>query len=963
MQAHLLRPKLLESIDAFEQDVIVIDAPNGFGKSVLVSQYMACHPDAVLLRLQDRHAFGSSLVTDLAKVLSSRLDHQIDDLLDLAPSKGLINLFNAVPDQILVLDGGHHLSTESLLAVRALIGSMALKRLVLTTHDYDSLNFGRFEDRVARLSSRDLLFSLDDIRLLAEQFAISVDATTILQDTAGRGQFVALTLAAIRNKRPTRRVYVDLVEDLYAQDSDFFDQLTQFSLIPEWDVQTPTLFGIEFGFDYLAKAMALDVPLLPLDNGRYQLHQIFRETLFERLNSSQRVKLYGISAKILETQEQFIDALRYYSLAEQYDVALVLLRQQMINAEQSGNSLLMDSVIASVDFDRLVLAGYASGDGSLQSVAGFVDVFRAFVSFQSYRPDVGADQLQVARSRAIPEANPFFFDLLDIVYQTHFLESNSSLFAQLQSRFIEFIESGRFSVIYNFFAAQFELDLFYSMLESIENPSDNVQYAQQELQIDRLIYKGQFSLASTILLDSIKQIELEGEQHKDFYYPTYQQLLTMLAYFRGDFVVFFELYQKRLAHVTSYQPSAHPDTLMFMVAYHQLIGDWQHSFYLMQDVLRLVEDLRLDASPYKLAMYEIEARLGKHTDEELGILVNRVKLRDTYTRVLRYFLLGQIAFRSVDYTASIAFFTPLVQSDFSGYRLRALQYLKYAHQHLKIHFVFQAVFDQLSSQIHSSMLALDVADFTAQSTQQNLPIFYDLYCRTLGAHELLANGQKVKSYPQQLQLLIYMLKDGFVSKQDALDIFFAQAKDPNTALKNVVSQLRTTLAGCLPNFSARAIETVIFENNAYRLNPSISGQLDLSLLPSAPNPFEVYRGAFLKNMDLPDSFWLRSVRESAWLTLEDRVREIVQHDPDKRLPFYQLLTQYQFDFSFPETLDPDSTYFDKVVKLLLRQGGSEALTQARSQVQAWLDAYDKYGINPPNTETLQTLGLDTALVA
>jgi LuxR family transcriptional regulator, maltose regulon positive regulatory protein len=389
------RPRLIERLNeslcqeqGFRQKLTLISAPAGFGKTTLLSEWIAgCEQPVAWLSLDDGDKdpirFLVYFVTALQKIAPNIGEAGLEALQS-PPSPpieliltSLLNEFAAIPNNIiLVLDDYHVIDSIPVDAGMSVDGILTflLERmppqmhLVITTREDPNLPLARLRARgqLTELRAADLRFTLTeaagffdqtmDLNLSAEDVAVLESRTegwvaglqlAALAVRAMPGQKDAATF--IKSFTGTHHFVMDyLIEEVLQQQSEkvqifllrtsILDRLC--GSLCDAILLDPSISGQEI-LEYIERA---NLFVIPLDNERhwYRYHPLFSDLLRQRLGQRQtpeEIAQYHISAsEWLEKNFDQTEAFRHFIAARDYGRAAGLAERSWQGMNESLQS-------------------------------------------------------------------------------------------------------------------------------------------------------------------------------------------------------------------------------------------------------------------------------------------------------------------------------------------------------------------------------------------------------------------------------------------------------------------------------------------------------------------------------------------------------------------------------------------------------------------------------------------------
>jgi len=321
----VLRTRLIERLNegSLHRKLTLISAPAGFGKSTLVSEWLAgCERGAAWLSLDAGDNDPTRFVAYLGAALQTIAPNIGEGVLDVLQSPqppptesiltALINEITAVPDDfVLVLDDYHVIDARAVDDALTFVLEHLPPRmhLLIATREDPHLPLARLRARgqLSELRAADLRFTPDEAaEFLNQVMGLSLPAEDIAAlEERTEGWIAGLQLAAIsmqgqkdvtsfiKSFTGSHHFVLDyLVEEVLGQQSESVKAfLLRTSILdrlcgPLCDavLLDPSLSGQET-LEYLERA---NLFLVPLDNERrwYRYHHLFAELLRQRLHQS-----------------------------------------------------------------------------------------------------------------------------------------------------------------------------------------------------------------------------------------------------------------------------------------------------------------------------------------------------------------------------------------------------------------------------------------------------------------------------------------------------------------------------------------------------------------------------------------------------------------------------------------------------------------------------------------------------
>ncbi len=372
----ITRPRLNNQLSdglALGRKLTLISAPAGFGKSTLVSEWLAnCNRPAAWLSLDENDNDPARFLVYLISALRIILPNLGTEILDIlqAPQRppiesmltALLNEIAAVPNGfILVLDDYHLVDTRSVdEALTFIIDHLpAQMHLVITTREDPSLPIPRLRARnqLTELRAADLRFTLAEATAFLNQVTnldLTVEDVAALESRT-EGWIAGLQMAALSmNGRQDVHRFVQafagdhhyivdyLVEEvLQRQPEPVRNFLLQTSILdrlhgPLCDAVTAQQ-GSKARLESLQRG---NLFLIPLDDRRdwYRYHHLFADVLHMHLMAEQPDQVAALHRRASEWYEQnglTAEAIRHVLIAQDFERAAYLIERTLPFMRQS----------------------------------------------------------------------------------------------------------------------------------------------------------------------------------------------------------------------------------------------------------------------------------------------------------------------------------------------------------------------------------------------------------------------------------------------------------------------------------------------------------------------------------------------------------------------------------------------------------------------------------------------------
>ena len=369
----VLRPRLFERLnEGLHRKLTLISAPAGFGKTTLVSEWIAdCGLQVAWLSLDERDNDQTQFMTYLVAVLqriSANLGEGVLSMLNSSqPPKTemliteLLNEISAIPnDFVIVLDDYHVIDSKTVDSVLVFLIEHIPPQmhLLITTREDPHLPLARLRARnqLTELRAVDLRFMPSEAAEFLNHIIglnLSVDDITAL-DRRTEGWIAGLQLAAIsmqgnpdvdgfiKSFTGSHRFVMDylLEEVLHRQPADIQSFLLSTSILDRLSgplcksVMGPTETSGQDFLEYLDRA---NLFIVPLDSQRhwFRYHHLFGDLLLQRLQRSATLstkndgptiaELHRRASKWYEQNGLAADAIRHALAAKDFERAATLI--------------------------------------------------------------------------------------------------------------------------------------------------------------------------------------------------------------------------------------------------------------------------------------------------------------------------------------------------------------------------------------------------------------------------------------------------------------------------------------------------------------------------------------------------------------------------------------------------------------------------------------------------------------
>lgn len=396
------RPHLIEKLDAgLSGKLTLVSAPAGFGKSTLVSSWLAGRTRGAWLQLDqddnEPRLFWQYVIAAIQKVEEGFGSDALQFLRSpkfVDPGPVLVSILNEIADtpleMILVLDDYHLIGSQE---VHDTLNFFLERKppsvhLVLLSRVDPPLSLGRLRanDELSEIRSADLQFSVEEsIDLLDRVMSLDLKRDQVgALNARTEGWVAGLQMAGLSIKKLDRPGQVDaFVDDFTGSHRHIFDYLTdevlahqsleiqtfllQTSLLDRFNASLcKAVTGVEDSQAMLESLESSNLFLFPLDEDRrwYRYHHLFATSLQRRLRYHPDLlaeKLHLLAADWFEAHGMVDRAIQHLQDAHNLEGMARLVRQYGAEALQPGRlSRLqgwLDALPLEVVQDDVVLAG------------------------------------------------------------------------------------------------------------------------------------------------------------------------------------------------------------------------------------------------------------------------------------------------------------------------------------------------------------------------------------------------------------------------------------------------------------------------------------------------------------------------------------------------------------------------------------------------------------------------------
>ena len=283
------RKRLLDQIEASEPSLVLVIAPAGYGKSILLAQYARKQRLAAWVTLSQEATDVHDLALSLVR--SAQLKYDLEArrfYASLREGKGANRLAASLSEDInasgkqltFMIDGLEKLSNDASNWLSTFVDYLDLKHRVILAGRHDNgftLVAGRGRN-VLRLSADELAFSLEETRILFGLAEKALPAEQLWQQAEGWP--VALKMVASGGSADA----ADLITGpLTTLPPSLQEVLPDLSVLFTWSEEDASALGLELPEGWLDALSSSGLPLVLLDQAACRPHDLLRSTFLEQL--------------------------------------------------------------------------------------------------------------------------------------------------------------------------------------------------------------------------------------------------------------------------------------------------------------------------------------------------------------------------------------------------------------------------------------------------------------------------------------------------------------------------------------------------------------------------------------------------------------------------------------------------------------------------------------------------------
>ena len=283
------RNRLLDRIEANESSLVLVSAPAGYGKSILLAQYARKKRLAAWVTLSQEATDVHDLALNLVKSMQLKYNLQASRFYtSLRQGRGADKLASSLSQDIdasgnrftLVIDGIEKLSYDASGWLSGFIDHLDLEHRVILAGRVDNIfvaeaSRGR---RVLRLSADDLAFDLEETRTLFELAEKGLPAEQLWKQLEGWPVALKMVASGVRADA------TDLVtESLTRLPVSLKEVLPDLSVLSTWGEEEASALGLELPDGCLDTLSSSGLPLVMLTPTSCRPHDLLRGALLEQL--------------------------------------------------------------------------------------------------------------------------------------------------------------------------------------------------------------------------------------------------------------------------------------------------------------------------------------------------------------------------------------------------------------------------------------------------------------------------------------------------------------------------------------------------------------------------------------------------------------------------------------------------------------------------------------------------------
>lgn len=329
------RKRLLDRIESSKSSLVLVIAPAGYGKSILLGQYSRKQLLVAWVTLSQEATDVHDLALSLVRSAQLKYDFEAARFYtSLRDGRGADKLASSLAEDIeaskkqfsFVIDGLEKLSEDAANWLSNFVDLLSPKHRVVLAGRLDQgfVSTAGHARNVDRLSADDLAFDFEETRILFKLVGKTIPAESIWQQIAGWP--IALKIVALGGSADA----TDLVtKPLVALPFSLQEVLPDLSVLFTWGEEEASTLGIELPEGWLATLTSSGLPLVLLDETSCRPHDILRSTLLEQLkrDPARYARCQRDAATLYLEQGEALSAIRAALEANDLERAIGWLRE------------------------------------------------------------------------------------------------------------------------------------------------------------------------------------------------------------------------------------------------------------------------------------------------------------------------------------------------------------------------------------------------------------------------------------------------------------------------------------------------------------------------------------------------------------------------------------------------------------------------------------------------------------
>jgi hypothetical protein len=858
-----IRHNLLARLhEASEVDLILIEASNGYGKSIfLQNQYQPTLEQSVYIELTQTEAERSAFVKRIINSLLPTWENESENI----GFAEIAKVRNQIEAQTIIIDTVEVLSQTAVQSLEWMLEQWIDVKFVISGRTVAHLK--RLEihcDRILRLTDADFAFSVAEISEFAAELGITVNASQIYADSDGWGIIVEKLIRGAKAGFEPKDVMLSFLERL---EPSFLQQLAPLAMIEPWESTTPDVLGVTLPENYLDQALEYGLDLRLVGENTYQPHRLLGQALMTFVNQAEETQHRKKIADHYQKLGRDVEALEQYLSASMRSEALSLVSLRLLGkAERSGDLSLIDKILRYFQPSELTLTMLARrGDNH--------GIYRRYDDCYSDIEKL-LDQASASEDTTKKRDARTFAGILNLKYGR--VTEGLNLFAQV--------------------------------------PYHVTDFWNEHDQIHHLAWMGYVKIARE-RLEALRKNHEENELLVLEWYCLWGEddLAAIQRYLNAQVALTPEHRMLDSARLTN-----------FLALIHGYVGQYDEAKVLAKEAIIAAQKTGIDdliaalcteaevhlvAGQLKLAQdayaraavtaqnYQIDIVYPKYHQIELAVLLGeitpsvgieqmlKIPSRDTQEQYRYQFVLGELYEQNGDAARAIIELEKALGNWDALYRVRTLMSLERAYKKLRQPFLMIEQLEKLRSQFAVTLQNQPVGD------ERPLAI----YLQTLGQTKAYIGATEMRLTPKNLLTLIALNEKS--SQEGMIEKMTKGGDNPKNrdVVQVNINRLRSSLGQIAEDYGITPKATIVKTPVGFMLHPSFQIKTDFQELGlAAPNrAIELYGGLFLEEFfELDEQEWAMAARQQHFLEFESAVLDYLQTTPARTSELYQRLHYY-----------------------------------------------------------------------